>query len=74
MAAIMNTPTVQKQFYIETDIPYIDLRSRACANLDVDPATAELGYRITGFDRPKALPSALANEHDFTMLCIVFLG
>lgn len=65
MVAIMNTDIVQKQFSFESDIPYIDLRSRACANLDLDPADAELGYKITGLSGLKASPSALACEEDF---------
>lgn len=64
MVAKMNTPTVQKQFTIESDILYIDLRSRACANLDLDPSNAELGYRISGAEGPKALPSSFDNEDD----------
>ena len=63
----MNTPTVQKQFTIESDIPYFDLRSRACANLDLDPSNAELGYRVSGSDRPKALPSSFDSEADHSM-------
>ena len=53
MLAIMNTPIVQKQFTIESDIPYLDLRSRACTNLDLDPSNAELGYHVTGRDGPR---------------------
>ena len=62
MTAIVNTPTVQKQFSIESDIPYIDLHARSCANLDLDPLVAELGYRISGSEGPKTLPSALSSE------------
>ena len=61
----MNTPTVQKQFSFESDIPYEDIRSRACANLDLDPANAELGYKITGLDRRKVLPASLSSRDDF---------
>jgi hypothetical protein len=67
MVAVTNTATVQKQFSIESDIPYIDLRSRSCANLDLDSVTAELGYKITGADGPKTLPSAFASENDFLL-------
>ena len=67
MVAVTNTATVQKQFSIESDIPYIDLRSRSCANLDLDSVTAELGYKITGADGPKTLPSLFASEHDFLL-------
>ena len=65
MVAIMNTATVQKQFSFESDIPYNDLRSRSCANLDLDSSTAELGYKISGLDGPKTLPSALFSDDDF---------
>lgn len=64
MVAVMNTSTVQKQFTIETDIPYIDLRSRACANLELDPLVAELGYRVTGAEGPKTLPSSFSSDAD----------
>ena len=66
---------VQKQFSIESDIPYIDLQSCSCANLDLDSATAELGYKITGFDGPKSLPSAFSSETDFALVieCICLL-
>lgn len=60
----MNTPTVQKQFTIESDILYIDLRFHACANLDLDPSNAELGYRISGAEGPKTLPSSFDREDD----------
>lgn len=60
----MNTPTVQKQFTIESDILYVDLRSRACANLEVDPSVADLGYRISGAEGPKKLPSSFNSEGD----------
>jgi hypothetical protein len=64
MAATMNTPTVQKQFTIESDILYVDLHSRACANLDLDPSNAELGYRVSGAEGPKTLPSSFDSEDD----------
>jgi hypothetical protein len=64
MVATMNTPTVQKQFTIESNIPYVDLRSRACANLDLDPSNAELGYRVSGAEGPKTLPSSFDSEDD----------
>ena len=68
----MSTVTVQKQFSFESDIPYNDLRSRSCANLDLDPSTAELAYKISGLDGPKTLPSALSSDDDFlhAMSCI----
>lgn len=65
MVATICTPTVQKMFTIESDIPYLDLRSRACANLDLDPATANLGYKISGHDGPRVRPSELSKEEDF---------
>jgi hypothetical protein len=58
MVATMNTPTVQKQFTIESNIPYVNLRSRACANLDLDPSNAELGYHVSGAEGPNTLPSS----------------
>ncbi|KAI0281282.1 hypothetical protein BGY98DRAFT_1095023 [Russula aff. rugulosa BPL654] len=64
MVATMNTPTVQKQFTIESDILYIDPRSRACANLDLDPSNAELGYRISSAEGPKTVPSSFDREDD----------
>lgn len=67
MVAVTNTTTVQKQFLIESDIPYIDLRSRSCANLDLDSVTAELGYKITGADSPKTQPSPFASKNDFLL-------
>lgn len=56
---------VQNQFSFESDIPYNDLRSCACANLDSDLSTAKLGYRISGLDGPKMLPSAFSSDNDF---------
>jgi hypothetical protein len=72
MTAIVNTPTVQKQFSIESDIPYIDLCACSCANLNLDPLVEELGYRISGSEGPKTLPSALSSEDDLlqAMACI----
>jgi hypothetical protein len=67
MIAVTNTATVQKQFSIESDIPYIDLWSHSCVNLDLDSATAELGYKITGANGPKTLPSSFASKHDFLL-------
>jgi hypothetical protein len=64
MTATINTPTVQKQFSIDSDIPYIDLHSRACANLELDPLVAELGYRISGAEGPRTLPSSFNGEDD----------
>jgi hypothetical protein len=65
MVAIMSTATVQKQFSFESDIPYNDLLSCSCANLDLDPSTAKLEYRISGLDGPKTLSSALSGDDDF---------
>jgi hypothetical protein len=56
MTAIVNTPTIQKQFLIESDIPYTDLHACSCANLDLDPLVVELGHRISGSEGPKTLP------------------
>jgi hypothetical protein len=66
MVASMSTSTIQKMFTIESDIPYLDFRSRVCASLDLEPATAELGYKISGLDGLKVLPSALSSGDDFT--------
>ena len=74
MIAATNTATVQKQFSIESDIPYIDLWSCACANLDLDSVTAELGYKITGADGPKTLPSAFASKNDFSLVMTWICG
>ena len=75
MVAKMKNMTVQKQFSIESDIPYIDFQSRSCANLDLDPTTTKLGYKIMGIDGPRALPSFLGSENDFSlaMTCICAL-
>jgi hypothetical protein len=77
MVATMNTLTVQKQFSIESDIPYADLHSHACANLELEPAAAELGYWVSGVEGPKFLPSALSSEDDFlhamTRICTLTL-
>jgi hypothetical protein len=64
MVATMNTPTVQKQFTMESDIPYVNLHSRACANLDLYPLDAELGYHVSGVKGPKTLPSSFDNNDD----------
>ena len=74
MVALTNTTTIQKQFSIESDIPYIDSRSRSCANLDLDSATAELGYKITGADGPKTLPSVFASKNDFLLVMTRICG
>jgi hypothetical protein len=64
MVAIMNTPTVQKQFTFESDIPYIDLCSHACANLELDPLVAKLGFCVSGVEGPRTKPSSFDNEAD----------
>ena len=48
IAASMSTKTIRKEFSFETDILWDDFYSRWCANLDLDPKTAELGYRSVG--------------------------
>jgi hypothetical protein len=72
MIAYMSASKVQKQFTFESNIDYIDFRSRACANLDIQEDTAELGYRISGLEGPRTLPTTLASQDDFAraMECI----
>ena len=65
MTAYISATKVQKQFTFESDIDYIDFRSRACANLDIQENTAELGYCISGLEGPRTLPTALASKDDF---------
>ena len=65
MSAHMSASKVQKQFSFESDIEYIDFRSRSCANLELKEDTAELGYRIAAHEGPRTLPSSLASENDF---------
>ncbi|THU85208.1 hypothetical protein K435DRAFT_869535 [Dendrothele bispora CBS 962.96] len=42
---VIETDVQRKEITLNSDIPYEDFRSRICANLDVSPETAELGYR-----------------------------
>lgn len=65
MTAHLATPKVEKQFTFESDIDYVDFRSRACANLDIDEPGAELGYRISGLEGGRILPKALDSAEHF---------
>ena len=58
---------MHKEFTFESDIDYIDFRSRACAHLNIKGAVdaAKLGYRIWGQDGPRTLPTALDSPDDF---------
>ncbi|KAF4568380.1 hypothetical protein EYR40_010217 [Pleurotus pulmonarius] len=64
--ALMSTKTIQKQFAFETDLPFTDFYDRVCANLDLTPMTAALGYHIAGVDGPKKLLMSLGSEDDFS--------
>jgi len=65
MVAHLSNGKVQKEFSFETDIDYIDFRSRACANLNIKEDTTELGYRVWGQDGPRTLPTSLASADNF---------
>ncbi|PPR00339.1 hypothetical protein CVT24_004360 [Panaeolus cyanescens] len=66
MTAHLVCQKLSKQFTFESNIDYNDFRSRACANLDVSPDTAQLGYRIRGSEGPKTIPASLNSATDFS--------
>ena len=68
IAASMSTKTIRKEFSFETDILWDDFYSRWCANLDLDPKTAELGYQISGQEGPRTLPSAISSAEEFIIV------
>jgi hypothetical protein len=64
ITASMSMKTIRKEFSLETDIAWADFLSRCCANLDLDPRTAELGYRISG-QGPRTVPAAISSVEEF---------
>ena len=51
----------------ESSINYVDFRSRACAKLDIQQDSAELGHRMRGLEGPLTLSTTIASQDDFTM-------
>lgn len=71
--AAMSSKNIRCEFSFETDISWIDFKSRACAQLDIAVAGAQLGYRVIGLEGPRTPCGELAtSEHfDRALCCII---
>lgn len=64
--AVVGAVVTRSNLRLPADIKFTDFLGRVCAQMDLDPAEAELGYKFSS-DRVGDVPRTLANEQDLVI-------
>lgn len=62
--SVVGSPAARRELRVPSDLLFSDFFSRVCANMDLDPSEAQIGYKFHN-DRAKDAPRELSKESDY---------